>query len=362
MKMLLPSSFIIFLQVLTTVSHTCKASTALPKFTAMLVFGDSSVDTGNNNYVLTAFQANHYPYGQDYPGHVPTGRFSDGKLIPDLIASSLGIKESVPPFLEPLISNDELRTGVNFASAGSGFDDLTAAASGVVSFSTQILYFKSYIERLKGFVGEAEATKIINGALVIISAGTNDFAINFYNLPTRRLQFTIGGYQDFLQVKIKEFVQELYDLGCRTMIIGGLFPIGCAPIQITASFKDPNNRTCVQEQNLDAQSYNQKLANLIPKVQQSLPGSRLIFSDTYELLYDMINNPQKYGFVETNRGCCGTGFFEAGLSCNQITPVCANTSQYLFWDSIHPSQAAYQYIAKYLEDKIIPIHSTDHSR
>jgi hypothetical protein len=207
MKILLPSSFIIFLQVLTTISHTCKASTALPKFTALLVFGDSTVDTGNNNYVLTLLQANHIPYGQDYPGQVPTGRFSDGKLIPDFIASTLGIKESVPPFLDPTISNDELRTGVTFASAGSGFDDLTAATTGVIPFSKQILYFKSYIERLKGFVGEAEAMKIINGALVIISAGTNDFGVTFYALPIRRKQFTIGGYQDFLQIKIKEFVQ-----------------------------------------------------------------------------------------------------------------------------------------------------------
>jgi hypothetical protein len=207
MKILLPSSFIIFLQVLTTISHTCKASTALPKFTALLVFGDSTVDTGNNNYVLTLLQANHIPYGQDYPGQVPTGRFSDGKLIPDFIASTLGIKESVPPFLDPTISNDELRTGVTFASAGSGFDDLTAATTGVIPFSKQILYFKSYIERLKGFVGEAEAMKIINGALVIISAGTNDFGVTFYALPIRRKHFTIGGYQDFLQIQMKEFVQ-----------------------------------------------------------------------------------------------------------------------------------------------------------
>jgi hypothetical protein len=207
MKILLPPFFIIFLQVLTTISHTCKASTTLPKFSAMLVFGDSTVDTGNNNHVLTLFLANHNPYGQDFPGQVPTGRFSDGKLIPDMIASFLGIKESVPPFLDPNISNDELRTGVTFASAGSGFDDLTAAASGVIPFSKQILYFRSYIERLKGFAGELEAMKIINGALVIISAGTNDFGFNFYDIPIRRHRFTIGGYQDFLQDRIKDFVK-----------------------------------------------------------------------------------------------------------------------------------------------------------
>ena len=84
------------------------------------------------------------------------------------------------------------------------------------------------------------------------------------------------------------------------MIIAGLPPVGCLPIQITAKFKDPNNRTCVQEQNLDAQSYNQKLANLLPEVQQSLPGSKVIYADNYEPLNDMINNPQKYGMAPSH--------------------------------------------------------------
>jgi phospholipase/lecithinase/hemolysin len=81
------------------------------------------------------------------------------------------------------------------------------------------------------------------------------------------------------------------------MIIGGLPPIGCLPIQMTANFKNPANRTCVEQQNLDAQSYNQKLANLLPKLQESLPGSKIIYSDGYEPLNDMINNPQKYGMA-----------------------------------------------------------------
>jgi phospholipase/lecithinase/hemolysin len=84
------------------------------------------------------------------------------------------------------------------------------------------------------------------------------------------------------------------------VIITGLPPVGCLPVQITANFKDPNNRTCVQEQNLDAQSYNQKLANLLPKVQQSLPGSKVIYADNYEPLNDMINNPQKYGMAPSH--------------------------------------------------------------
>ena len=133
-------------------TKTCKAST-LPKFPAILIFGDSSVDTGNNNYINTIFQSNHYPYGINFPGQVPTGKFSDGKLPSDLLANMLGIKESVPPFLNPNLSNYELRTSVCFALAGSGFDDLTTAASGVIPISTQIKLFKNYITRLRGVVG-----------------------------------------------------------------------------------------------------------------------------------------------------------------------------------------------------------------
>lgn len=60
------------------------------------------------------------------------------------------------------------------------------------------------------------------------------------------------------------------------------------------------------------------------------------------------------GFVETKRGCCGTGFVEAGPLCNALAPVCGNVLEYLFWDSIHPGQAAYQHLSKYLEKKVIP--------
>ena len=57
--------------------------------------------------------------------------------------------------------------------------------------------------------------------------------------------------------------------------------------------------------------------------------------------------------METKRGCCGTGFVEAGPLCNALTPVCADDSEYLFWDSIHPSEATYQYLSKYLEKNVL---------
>lgn len=201
--------FLILLHIWTIVSHKCFATKlpTSPKFAVILIFGDSTVDTGNNNYISTLFKGNHYPYGQDYTDRLPTGRFFNGKLVPDFIASALSIKESVPPFLDPHLSDDELCTGVSFASAGSGYDDLTTVASGVIPVSKQIEYFKQYVVRLKGIVGEEDAKKIVNGALVVLSAGTNDFGFNFYDIPIRRLEFNISGYQEFLQNRIQRFIK-----------------------------------------------------------------------------------------------------------------------------------------------------------
>lgn len=167
------------------------------------------MDTGNNNFIPTLFTSKHSPYGRDLPDHIPTGRFSNGRLVPDLLASALGIKEFIPPFLDPHLSDSELRTGVSFASAGSGYDDLTTEVSKVIPVSKQLQYFNQYLKRLNTAVGEQEAKKIVSGALLLISAGTNDFVYNFYDLPTRRNQFNITGYQDFLLQRVQDTVKVI---------------------------------------------------------------------------------------------------------------------------------------------------------
>jgi hypothetical protein len=53
---------------------------------AFFVFGDSLVDNGNNNFLITAARADSPPYGIDTPDHRATGRFSNGKNVPDIIS------------------------------------------------------------------------------------------------------------------------------------------------------------------------------------------------------------------------------------------------------------------------------------
>lgn len=51
---------------------------------ALYVFGDSSVDAGNNNNLNTPAKANIFPYGIDF-NNCSTGRFSNGKTFADII-------------------------------------------------------------------------------------------------------------------------------------------------------------------------------------------------------------------------------------------------------------------------------------
>lgn len=138
--------FCTFVVVTTSISNDLMRT----KFLSILVFGDSTVDTGNNNYINTLAKGNHLPYGKDFPGHMPTGRFSNGKLVPDFIASMLNLKDTVPPFLDPNLSDEELLTGVSFASGGSGFDDFTTALTGAIAVANWILQSRVRLKLKQG--------------------------------------------------------------------------------------------------------------------------------------------------------------------------------------------------------------------
>lgn len=201
---------ILVLQLCTTMIlwGRCKAQNR-SKISALLVFGDSAVDSGNNNFITPAvYKANYPPYGINFPGRLATGRFSDGKLVPDMVASALGLKEAVPPFLQPNLSDEELSTGVCFASAGSGLDDETTAFSNSIPMSKQPGYLEDYISRLTRIKGKAEALRIVREALVIVNAGTVDFITNFYFLPSsRKFQYSVSQYQNLLLNNLQNFLQ-----------------------------------------------------------------------------------------------------------------------------------------------------------
>jgi len=72
-----------FVALLLSVSHVTMMADAAPP--AHFVFGDSLLDSGNNNYLASIARADRNPYGVDYPSRQPTGRFSNGLNLADFI-------------------------------------------------------------------------------------------------------------------------------------------------------------------------------------------------------------------------------------------------------------------------------------
>jgi hypothetical protein len=116
----------------------CKIRNHVP---AVIVFGDSSVDSGNNNKIATLLKSNFKPYGRDFEGGRPTGRFCNGRVPPDFIAEAFGVKKNIPAYLDPAYTIDDFVTGVCFASAGTGYDNATSDVLVSFFFSNQVFKY-----------------------------------------------------------------------------------------------------------------------------------------------------------------------------------------------------------------------------
>lgn len=110
------------------------------KVPALIVFGDSTVDAGNNNVLPTTLKANFPPYGRDFMGtRKPTGRFSNGRVATDFYSEMYGLRSFVPAYLDPEYGIEDFAVGVCFASAGTGIDPETAGVLVNVIFSFMFL-------------------------------------------------------------------------------------------------------------------------------------------------------------------------------------------------------------------------------
>ncbi|QCD76823.1 GDSL esterase/lipase At5g45950 [Vigna unguiculata] len=305
----------------------------------ILVFGDSSVDSGNNNVLHTTMKSNFLPYGKNFFDSRPTGRFSNGRLATDFVAEAVGYRKVIPPFLDPNLKPEDLEYGVSFASAATGFDDYTAEVSNVLSVSKQLEYFAHYKIHLRRKVGEERAEFITRNALYIISMGTNDFLQNYFLEPTRPKQFSLEEFENFLLSRFTKDVQEMHRLGARRLIIVGVLPLGCIPLIKTLR----NAEGCDQSLNSVAHAFNAKLLHQLNVLKTKL-GLRTALVDVYGMIQRAVTNPKQYGFVEGSKGCVGTGTIEYGDSCKGVNS-CSDPDKYVFWDAVHPTQKMYKLIA-----------------
>ncbi|CAK7356458.1 unnamed protein product [Dovyalis caffra] len=330
------------------ISTRCKATSEHSKkhVVAFFIFGDSFLDAGNNNYINTTTldKANFWPYGETY-FKFPTGRFSDGRLVPDFIAKYANLP-FIPPFLQPGIDS-HYGYGVNFASAGAGA--LVETFKGdVIDLKTQLRYYKKVEKGLRRKLGSDEAKMTISKAVYLFSIGSNDYMSPFLTNSTVLKSYTNSKYVEMVISNLTTVIKEIHKIGGRKFAFMNLPPLGCLPtIRIT---RPDSNGSCLKEISLLATLHNKALSKLVFELEKQLKGFKHSLFDLNNFLQQRINHPSKFGFKEGKSACCGTGPFRGVYSCGGKRVVkqfelCENPNGYVFWDSIHLTEKAYKQLA-----------------
>ncbi|KAF8389966.1 hypothetical protein HHK36_024486 [Tetracentron sinense] len=152
---------------------------------AVFVFGDSLSDTGN---VMEAFpfyaDAENSPYGSTF-FHAPSGRFSDGRLIIDFMASKWGF-----PFVEPYLNNivPNYKHGINFAVSGATARNITDPIPFVLPLQTdQFVRFKRRVYASSNskhksgcLVSHLPTVEAFKDGIYVIFIGVNDILLSLF--------------------------------------------------------------------------------------------------------------------------------------------------------------------------------------
>ncbi|GAB4835451.1 GDSL esterase/lipase ltl1 [Ancistrocladus abbreviatus] len=306
---------------------------------AFYVFGDSLVDSGNNNYLATTARADSPPYGIDYPTHSPTGRFSNGLNIPDIISERLGI-DRVMPYLSPELTGQRLLNGANFASAGIGIlNDTGIQFINIIRISRQLEYFQQYQQRVSQLIGQGRTQQLVNQALVLITLGGNDFVNNYYLVPysVRSRQYALPDYVRYLISEYRKILERLYNLGARRVLVTGTGPLGCVPSERAQRGR---NGECAQDLQRAAALFNPQLVQMIREVNSEIGSDIFVAANAFQMHMDFVSNPQAYGFVTSKVACCGQGPYNGIGLCTVLSNLCPNRNIYAFWDAFHPTEKA----------------------
>ncbi|WCJ25199.1 GDSL lipase [Euphorbia peplus] len=300
------------LLVITTRTTQIKIESPRPtKHVPLFLFGDSPFDTGNANYVKNAGKVNFFPYGESF-FKVPTGRYSDGRIIPDFIAEYLKLPGYISPYLQP--GNRNYTNGVDFATGGAGALVETYKGKTIV-LKNQVGYFKKVRMHLRKRLGAKSADKLLSKAIFLFSIGINNYTQQFNRNSS---------CFDALVCK-KEFVKMV-----------------------------ASNVSAVLKEIHDNRGRKFALELLLKSLQFELKDFQYLYFNLHDSFTQRIHSPSSYGFKEVNAACCGAGLYRGMGHCGKKGKggirkygLCKNPNKYLFFDG-HPTQKANKQFAQLL--------------
>ncbi|KAK3165330.1 hypothetical protein QOZ80_1AG0031860 [Eleusine coracana subsp. coracana] len=310
-----------------------------PQVPCYFIFGDSLVDNGNNNYIVSLARANYPPYGIDFAGG-PSGRFTNGLTTVDVIAQLLGFDNFIPPFAGT--SGDQILNGANFASAAAGIRAETGQQlGGRIPFAGQVQNYQTAVQTMVNILGDEDtASERLSKCIFSVGMGSNDY-LNNYFMPA------------FYNTGSRYTPEQFAELAHRRL---PAVPAGALQLRRAQGGDDRGGPGRVQPQRAGTvqprrqhlrRAHRQRHPHLQPptrrprrRVQRA--ARRALYRTSTRTTSSVTSSPtpQSYGFSVTNAGCCGVGRNNGQVTCLPYQAPCANRDQHIFWDAFHPSEAA----------------------
>ncbi|XP_076928664.1 GDSL esterase/lipase At1g28650-like [Bidens hawaiensis] len=286
-------------------------------YTSIISFGDSLADTGNLKHLASisnqVFSVLLPPYGQDFIDQ-STGRCSNGRLIIDFIAERLGLP-LVPPFLQDNRNNNTVTfiQGVNHAVAGAtALDPSFLEPRGIVnpmtnaSLGVQLAWFKQSLPSICS--SHSNCRDFIARSLILVGEiGGNDY--NYPILEGKQIEEVESLVPPIIETIISAVI-DLIEMGAKSLVVPGNFPIGCSASYLTVCGSedeeyDPKTG-CLVRLNQFAEYHNKLLQTQLNQVQYLHPDVNIIYADYHNAAMEIYIFPYKYGFTNgALKACCG---------------------------------------------------------
>ncbi|XP_073013835.1 GDSL esterase/lipase At1g33811 [Typha latifolia] len=337
----------VMLVILALLRVTMAWSVVQPQVPCFFIFGDSLVDNGNNNNILTLARANYRPYGIDFPRAAP-GRFTNGHTMVDILAQLLGFRDLIPP--HAVARGAEVLRGLNFASGAAGLREETGNNLGQhYPFYEQVDHFRNTVQLMRR-IFRGNTTRLsdhLSKCIYFVGMGSNDYLNNYFmpDMYTTSYQYSPRTYATLLLQDYSRQLTDMYDLGARKIAIAGIGQIGCIPYELARNSNRNNNKktkgtVCNEKINKAISMFNTGLVQMVNRFNSELPDAKFIYINTYESSKDIVGNAASYGFSVIDKGCCGVGRNNGQITCLPLQTPCEDRSSYLFWDAFHPTDAA----------------------
>ncbi|KAI3980273.1 hypothetical protein MKX01_009643 [Papaver californicum] len=306
----------------------------------LFLFGDSYLDTGNNNRTVRCWK---FPYGMAVPG-IPTGRYSDGLIFTDFLASFMGIDSPLPYTQWINLSKIRVTHGMNFAHGGTGVFD-TWMKEG--NMTTQINAFKQYIA--DGVYNKSD----LDESIAVVSNAGNDYT-QYYAVD----RGTREGYRAFAAKVIDQLelnLREIRKIGVKKLVMLTMQPLGCLPNKArTLSYGK-----CDKPLNNDTIFHNMLLQKAVQRLNTETTDSPFHILDLYRAFMSVINKQgggadytgiDRTGSAPLLKPCCTPTARKAlcgSVDANgvKLYTLRENPNDSLFWDLYHPTESGWEEIS-----------------